>query len=51
MIRLLLLYTQSSLIHMTQTAACNRHHNLNQQFRRWLLLSFDRLCSEEMVMT
>ena len=36
---------------MTQTAACNRHHTLNQQFSRWLLLSFDRLCGDEMVMT
>jgi hypothetical protein len=36
---------------MTQTAACNRHHTLNQQFSRWLLLSFDRLCGNELVMT
>jgi hypothetical protein len=36
---------------MTQTAACNRHHTLNQQFSRWLLLSFDRLCGTEMAMT
>jgi hypothetical protein len=36
---------------MTQTAACNRQHSLNQQFSRWLLLSFDRLCGEEMLMT
>ena len=42
-LRLLLLYTQSLLTQMTQTAACNRHHTLNQQFSRWLLLSFDRL--------
>jgi CRP-like cAMP-binding protein len=49
--RLLLLYTQSLLTQMTQTAACNRHHTLNQQFSRWLLLSFDRLCGSEMVMT
>ncbi len=36
-----------------QTTACNRHHTLNQQFSRWLLLSFDRLCDDddEMVMT
>lgn len=50
-LRLLLLYTQSLVTQMTQTAACNRHHTLNQQFSRWLLLSFDRLCGEEMVMT
>ncbi len=50
-LRALLLYTQSLLTQMTQTAACNRHHSLNQQFSRWLLLSFDRLCGDEMVMT
>jgi CRP-like cAMP-binding protein len=50
-LRLLLLYTQSLLTQMTQTAACNRHHTLNQQFSRWLLLSFDRLRGDEMVMT
>ena len=50
-LRLLLLYTQSLMTQMTQTAACNRHHTLNQQFSRWLLLSFDRLHDDEMVMT
>lgn len=50
-LRLLLLYTQSLLTQMTQTAACNRHHTLKQQFSRWLLLSFDRLQGDEMVMT
>jgi CRP-like cAMP-binding protein len=50
-LRLLLMYTQSLMTQMTQTAACNRHHTLNQQFSRWLLLSFDRLCGDEMVMT
>lgn len=50
-LRLLLLYTQSLLTQMTQTAACNRHHTLDQQFCRWLLLSFDRLAGDEMVMT
>lgn len=50
-LRLLLLYTQSLVTQMTQTAACNRHHTLTQQFSRWLLLSFDRLCGNEMVMT
>lgn len=49
--RLMLLYTQALLTQMTQTAACNRHHTLNQQFSRWLLLSFDRLHGTEMVMT
>src|SRR5450432_559162 len=50
-LRLLLLYTQSLVTQMTQTAACNRHHTLTQQFCRWLLLSFDRLQGDEMVMT
>jgi CRP-like cAMP-binding protein len=50
-LRVLLLYTQTLLTQMTQTAACNRHHTLEQQFSRWLLLSFDRLCGDEMVMT
>jgi CRP-like cAMP-binding protein len=50
-LRLLLLYTQSLVTQMTQTAACNKHHSLNQQFCRWLLLSFDRLQGAEMVMT
>jgi CRP-like cAMP-binding protein len=50
-LRVLLLYTQSLLTQMTQTAACNRHHTLKQQFSRWLLLSFDRLQGDEMVMT
>jgi CRP-like cAMP-binding protein len=50
-LRLLLLYTQSLVTQMTQTAACNKHHSLNQQFCRWLLLSFDRLQGDEMVMT
>jgi CRP-like cAMP-binding protein len=50
-LRLLLLYMQSLMTQMTQTAACNRHHTLNQQFSRWLLLSFDRLGNDEMVMT
>lgn len=50
-LRALLLYTQSLLTQMTQTAACNRHHTLEQQFCRWLLMSFDRLTGAEMVMT
>jgi len=44
---LLLLYTQALLIQIAQTAACNRHHTLDQQLCRWLLLRLDRLqCSE-----
>lgn len=50
-LRLLLLYAQALLTQMTQTAACNRHHTLSQQFCRWLLMSFDRLGGSEMVMT
>ena len=50
-LRLLLLYTQTLVTQMTQTAACNKHHRLDQQFCRWLLLSFDRLEGSEMVMT
>ncbi len=49
--RLLLRYTQALLTQMAQTAVCNRHHTLDQQFCRWLLLSFDRLSSNELVMT
>ncbi len=49
--RLLLRYTQALLTQMAQTAVCNRHHTLDQQFCRWLLLSFDRLNSDELVMT
>ncbi len=49
--RLLLRYTQALLTQMAQTAVCNRHHTLDQQFCRWLLLSFDRLNSNELVMT
>jgi CRP-like cAMP-binding protein len=49
--RLLLRYTQALLTQMAQTAVCNRHHSLDQQFCRWLLLSLDRLSSSELVMT
>ena len=49
--RLLLRYTQALLTRMAQTAVCNRHHSLDQQFCRWLLLSLDRLSSNELVMT
>lgn len=48
---LLLRYIQALLTQMAQTAVCNRHHTLDQQFCRWLLLSFDRLPSNELVMT
>jgi len=49
--RLLLRYTQALLTQMAQTAVCNRHHSLDQQLCRWLLLSLDRLGSNELVMT
>jgi CRP-like cAMP-binding protein len=48
---LLLRYTQALLTQMAQTAVCNRHHSLDQQLCRWLLLSLDRLRSNEIVMT
>lgn len=48
---LFLRYTQALLTQMSQTAVCNRHHSLDQQFCRWLLLSLDRLQSNELVMT
>ena len=49
--RLLLLYTQSLLTQMSQTAVCNRLHSVEQQLCRWLLLSHDRLESNELIMT
>jgi CRP-like cAMP-binding protein len=49
--RLLLRYTQALITQMTQTAVCNRHHLLEQQLCRWLLLSLDRLPSNDLVMT
>jgi len=48
---LLLRYTQSLITQMAQTAVCNRHHSVDQQLCRWLLLSLDRLPSNELVMT
>ena len=48
---LLLRYTQALIAQMVQTAACNRHHSLDQQLCRWLLLSLDRLQGDELVMT
>jgi CRP-like cAMP-binding protein len=49
--RLLLLYLQALITQMVQTAACNRHHSVEQQFCRWLLLSIDRLPENELTMT
>jgi CRP-like cAMP-binding protein len=48
---LLLRYTQALITQMAQTAVCNRHHSLDQQLCRWLLLSLDRLPTNELVMT
>jgi len=48
---LLLRYTQALITQMTQTAVCNRHHSLDQQLCRWLLLSMDRLTGNHLVMT
>ena len=49
--RLLLRYTQALITQMAQTAVCNRHHTVEQQLCRWLLLSLDRLASNELAMT
>ena len=49
--RLLLRYTQALVTQMFQTAACNRHHTIEQQLSRWLLLTLDRLPSNELIMT
>jgi len=48
---LLLRYTQALITQMAQTAVCNRHHSVDQQLCRWLLLSLDRLSSNELTMT
>ena len=48
---LLLRYTQSLITQMAQTAVCNRHHSVDQQLCRWLLLSLDRLSSNQLTMT
>ncbi len=48
---LLLRYTQALITQMAQTAACNRHHSIDQQLCRWLLLSLDRLKGNELTMT
>jgi len=49
--RLLLRYTQALLTQMSQTAVCNRHHTVDQQLSRWLLLSLDRLPTNVLIMT
>jgi CRP-like cAMP-binding protein len=48
---LLLRYTQALITQMSQTAVCNRHHSVDQQLCRWLLMSLDRLGADELVMT
>jgi CRP-like cAMP-binding protein len=50
-LHILLRYTQALLTQMAQTAVCNRHHTVDQQLCRWLLLSLDRLSASELVMT
>lgn len=50
-LHLLLRYTQALITQMAQTAVCNRHHSLDEQLCRWLLLSLDRLQGNELVMT
>ena len=50
-LHLLLRYTQALITQMSQTAVCNRHHSLDQQLCRWLLLSLDRLRGNELTMT
>ncbi len=49
--RLLLRYTQALLTQTAQTAVCNRHHSLEQQLCRWLLLTLDRMSTNELIMT
>ena len=51
MMHLLLRYTQALITQMAQTAVCNRHHSVDQQLCRWLLLSLDRLEANELTMT
>jgi CRP-like cAMP-binding protein len=50
-LHLMLRYTQALITQMAQTAVCNRHHTLDQQLCRWLLLSLDRLSGNELIMT
>lgn len=51
MMRLMLRYTQALITQMSQTAVCNRHHSVEQQLCRWLLLTLDRLPGSELTMT
>jgi len=51
MMRLMLRYTQALITQMSQTAVCNRHHSVEQQLCRWLLLTLDRLPTNELTMT
>lgn len=51
MLRLLLRYTQALMAQIAQTAACNRHHSVLQQLCRWLLLTLDRMPSNDLIMT
>ena len=51
MLHILLRYTQALITQMAQTAVCNRHHSVDQQLCRWLLLSLDRLSSNHLAMT
>ncbi|WP_198328248.1 Crp/Fnr family transcriptional regulator [Methylovulum psychrotolerans] len=51
LMRLLLRYTQALMTQMSQTAVCNRHHSVEQQLCRWLLLTLDKLPSNELTMT
>jgi len=50
-LHLMLRYTQALITQMAQTAVCNRHHSVDQQLCRWLLISLDRLRRNELVMT
>jgi CRP-like cAMP-binding protein len=51
LLHVLLRYTQALITQMAQTAVCNRHHSVDQQLCRWLLLSLDRLSSNQLIMT
>jgi len=51
MMRLMLRYTQALITQISQTAVCNRYHSVEQQLSRWLLLTIDRLPSNELTMT
>lgn len=51
LLRLMLRYTQALMTHMSQTAVCNRHHSIEQQLCRWLLLTLDRLPTNELTIT